>query len=253
MRHLAVAALAAIACLGAHAQVVPEGCEVHNSDSLLGEVDLPQEAIDLFCGNDMSARTYASARAIDVGLPNEASALLRARDPSAINLAKGIVVMFLGYLRKTHGYKGTFVEVELFAGRHVHYSDKTPIATATTKLQGLASTTPEFHIEFHQSPTPSALAETAPQPQAGTWASLDVEGKLERLRGEVFALKTLTGLSLAFNAIGSDRIDAAWVVREIEDMEQHGPSVERHSDAFEGGRSRVYRGIVSALGGIDEE
>lgn len=139
MRKLVLAALMAVILIsGTNAQVVPEGCEVHNNDSLLGKVNLPQEAIDLFCENGMSARTYASARAIDVGLPSEAVALLRARDQSAINLAKGIAIMFLGHLQESHQYRGSYVKVRLFSGVHRYYAGKDPIATLETPDGSLA-------------------------------------------------------------------------------------------------------------------
>ena len=59
---------------------------------------------------------------------------------------------------------------------------------------------------------------------------LGAEEKLERLRGEVFAIKALTELSLVFNAIGSDRVDIAWIKGEIEEMERHGPEAANRLD-----------------------
>ena len=117
----------------AFAQTVPGGCEVHNNDSLYDVIDLPQEAIDLFCSNGMSARTYCSALTIDVGLPDDFALMFRLRDESAINFANSLVVMFLRHMKQSHDFRGTKVKVNLFTGTHRYYAGKKPIATATER------------------------------------------------------------------------------------------------------------------------
>lgn len=129
--------------------IAPEGCEVHNNDSLWDEIDLPQQADDLFCKSGMSARTYCSAYSLDVGLPAGFALMFAMRDESAMKLAKSLLVMFLVHLQDEHKYRGTLVKVRFFSGTHLSFADKTAMATAGTTLDSLADTTAEFTIEFH--------------------------------------------------------------------------------------------------------
>ncbi len=214
----AVTAAILISGMTARATVVPGGCEIHNNDSIMGTVDLPQDAIDLFCENGMSARTYCSVMAIDVGLPSDFDAMLSARDQSAINLAKGIVIMFLGHLQQAHGYKGTYVEVRLFSGTHRHYAGKQPIATATATIDGLADTTPAFEIEFHRAPTRTPSAAAAPAAQDG-WKCLEPDLEFSISQAENRSQRMMLTRTKGLTVLGFTIQDRDWqMANEISEV-----------------------------------
>ena len=66
---------------------MPEGCKVHNNDSVTNTRDRQQVAVNNSCENGRSARTCCSALTNNVGLPNEYAMLLAIRDETAVNLA----------------------------------------------------------------------------------------------------------------------------------------------------------------------
>jgi hypothetical protein len=103
----------------------------------------------------------------------------------------------------------------------------------------------------------SAEPKIQTQAQPRPWKFLGTEEKLERLSGELSALRTLTGLSLAFTAIGSDKVTTDLVAREIRDLEKYDAERiedgERFPESYEDGRIRVYRALLRAMESVGKD